>query len=36
MTLISIIATGIALISFAWGYYHNIFRAVDEFMGLGE
>jgi type II secretory pathway component PulF len=36
MTLISIIATGIALISFAWGYYNNIFRAVDEFMGVGE
>jgi len=36
MTLISIIATGIALISFAWGYYNNVFRAVDEFMGLGE
>jgi type II secretory pathway component PulF len=36
MTLISIIATGIALISFAWGYYSNIFRAVDEFMGVGE
>jgi type II secretory pathway component PulF len=36
MTLISIIATGIALISFAWGYYHNIFRAVDEFIGVGN
>ena len=36
MTLISIIATGIALISFTWGYYNNVFRAVDEFMGLGE
>jgi len=36
MTLISIIATGIAFISFAWGYYNGIFRAVDEFMGVGE
>jgi type II secretory pathway component PulF len=36
MTLISIIATGIALISFTWGYYNNVFRAVDEFMGVGE
>jgi type IV pilus assembly protein PilC len=36
MTLISIIATGIALISFAWGYYSSVFRAVDEFMGVGE
>jgi type IV pilus assembly protein PilC len=36
MTLISLVALGIALISFAWGYYSNIFRAVDEFMGVGE
>ena len=36
MFLISLLASGIALISFAWGYYGNIFRTVDEFMGVGE
>jgi len=36
MTLTSIVAAGIALISFAWGYYVNIFHAVDRFMGVGE
>ena len=34
ITLIGIIATGIALISFTWGYYHNIFGAVDKYIGV--
>ncbi|MCX7926060.1 MAG: type II secretion system F family protein [Fimbriimonadales bacterium] len=36
MIFVSILATGIAMISLAWGYYSNIFHAVDEFMGVGE
>ncbi len=36
MFLISLLAFGIAIISFVWGYYGNIFRTVDEFMGVGE
>lgn len=36
MVLLSIVATGIALIGFAWGYYSNLARAIDEFMGVGE
>ncbi|MGQ9658449.1 MAG: type II secretion system F family protein, partial [Fimbriimonadales bacterium] len=36
MVLLSLVATGIALISFAWGYYSTLARAVDTFMGVGE
>lgn len=36
MVLLSIVAIGIALIGFAWGYYSNLAHAVDEFMGVGE
>lgn len=36
MVLLSIVATGIALIGFAWGYYSTLARAVDTFMGVGE
>lgn len=36
MFFISLLATGIAVVALAWGYYSNIFRAVDEFMGVGE
>ncbi len=36
MFFISILATGIALISITWGYYTNIFHAVDESMGVRE
>ncbi|OYT73708.1 MAG: hypothetical protein CFK49_01175 [Armatimonadetes bacterium JP3_11] len=36
MFLVSLLATGIALIAFAWGYYSNLFRIVDEFMGVGD
>ncbi|MFN4032248.1 MAG: type II secretion system F family protein [Fimbriimonadales bacterium] len=34
ISLISIIATGIAIIALAWGYYHHVFDAVDRFMGI--
>ncbi|MFN3691100.1 MAG: type II secretion system F family protein, partial [Fimbriimonadales bacterium] len=36
LVFISILTTGIALLSIAQGYYGNIFRTVDEFMGIGE
>ncbi|MDM7460137.1 MAG: type II secretion system F family protein [bacterium] len=36
ISLISIIATGIAIITLAWGYYGNVFEAVDRFMGSDQ
>lgn len=36
MFLISLLATGIALIAFVWGYSSNLFRVVDEFMDVGD
>jgi type IV pilus assembly protein PilC len=36
MGLISAIATGVAIIALAWGYYGNVFRAVDQFMGVDK
>ncbi|MCS7209727.1 MAG: type II secretion system F family protein [Fimbriimonadales bacterium] len=33
---ISLVAVGIAAISLAWGYYRNVFHAVERFMGVGE
>lgn len=36
ISLISIVATGIAIIALAWGYYSNVFEAVDRFMGIDQ
>lgn len=36
MVLISLITTGIALVSLYWGYYGNLVRAVDEFIRVGR
>ncbi|GIV11509.1 MAG: pilus assembly protein PilC [Fimbriimonadales bacterium] len=36
MGLISVIATGAVIIAMAWGYYGNVFRAVDQFMGVDK
>lgn len=36
MGFISLLATGIAILAFAWGYYSHLFHFVDEFMGVGE
>lgn len=36
MSAISAIATGIAIVALAWGYYGNVFQAVDRFMGVDK
>ncbi|MDW8364177.1 MAG: type II secretion system F family protein, partial [Myxococcales bacterium] len=36
MTLINIVAWGIAILALAWGYYVNAFDAVDKFMGVDK
>ncbi|GIV05146.1 MAG: hypothetical protein KatS3mg016_0721 [Fimbriimonadales bacterium] len=36
MFLMSLLATGIAIIAFAWGYYSHLSHFVDEFMGVGD
>lgn len=36
MVFISLLATGIAIIALAWGYYSHVIHFVDEFMGVGE